>query len=142
MIDRELVTRKSLLIVRDLQALHTIATRDRTSYLSNSVDQVLVERYLERIIGRMIDVNYHLLTERGEAPPPDYHASFTRLAGIGALDPDFASRIASCAGLRNRIVHEYNELDHSKIFDALQAAIEDIPRYLTHVGEFVDRAAD
>lgn len=46
-------------------------------------------------------------------------------------------RIARCAGLRNRIVHEYDDLDPSKVFDALQAAMEDIPQYLTRVNDFI-----
>jgi hypothetical protein len=29
------------------------------------------------MIGRMIDINYHLITEAGHAPPRDYDESFT-----------------------------------------------------------------
>jgi uncharacterized protein YutE (UPF0331/DUF86 family) len=137
MIDAELVTRKILLITRDLEALGPIATKDRTSYLESRTDEILVERYLERLIGRMIDINYHLITETGHPPPPDYHASFTQLAEQGILDHEFAPRIARCAGLRNRIVHEYNELDPAKVFDALQAAVRDIPEYLAKVNKYI-----
>jgi hypothetical protein len=35
----------------------------------------------------MIDINYHVITESGGAPPADYHASFTRLAELKVLDP-------------------------------------------------------
>jgi uncharacterized protein YutE (UPF0331/DUF86 family) len=103
-IDAELVARKIVLIMRDLDALGPIAAKNRSAYLESTIDEVLVERYLERTIGWMIDINYHLLTESGHAPPPDYYASI-RLVEIGVLDREFASRIAACAGLRNRIVH-------------------------------------
>lgn len=56
------------------------------------------------------------------------------------LDREFALRIARCAGLRNRIVHEYDDLDPSKVFDALQAAMEDIPQYLARVNDFITRS--
>ena len=39
------------------------------------------------------------------------HASFTRLAELGVLDAEFARRIARAAGLRNRLVHEYEDID-------------------------------
>jgi uncharacterized protein YutE (UPF0331/DUF86 family) len=94
------------------------------------------------MIGRMIDVNYHLLIEAGEAPPPDYHQSFTRLSGLGALDRDFAVRIAACAGLRNRVAHEYDEIDPQKVFEALQTALADIPRHLRHVRDYLDRIGE
>jgi hypothetical protein len=36
------------------------------AYEQNRIDQAVAERHLERMIGRMIDVNYHLLTECNE----------------------------------------------------------------------------
>ena len=84
MIDRELVTRKMVLIAEDLRRLETLAAKEREEYLASEIDETLAERYLERMIGRMIDVNYHLLTESGEAPPRDYFESFVALSRIGA----------------------------------------------------------
>jgi len=141
MIDRELVTRKIMLVMRDLDALRPIAAQDRIAYLDNPIHEVAAERYLERMIGRMIDINYHLLTESGHPPPVDYHGSFSKLADLGVLDREFAARIAPCAGLRNRIVHEYDDLDPSKVFEALQSAVHDIPHYLAKVNEFILRQA-
>ena len=141
MIDVELITRKMALVTRDLTALGPIARKDLTSYLTSEIDEVVVERYLERIIGRMIDINYHLITEAGHPPPTDYYESFTQLAGLGILDHEFARRIAACAGLRNRIVHEYDELDPRKVHEALQAALRDIPAYLQRVSEHLARSA-
>ena len=139
MIDTELVTRKMALIVRDLDALASIANKDLAAYLASSTDEPVTERYLERLIGRMIDINYHLLTESGQLPPPDYHASFVQLAALGVLDREFASRIALSAGLRNRIAHEYDDLDPAKVFDALRVAVVDVPRYLARVSDFLAR---
>lgn len=135
MVDRELVTRKMALILTDLRAVGPIAGKSRDEYLASPVDEVLTERYLERMIGRMIDVNYHLITEAGHAPPRDYYESFTQLAKLGILTPGFASQIAACAGLRNRIVHEYDEIDPARVHEGLQAAVRDIPQYLRRVDE-------
>ena len=73
MIDAELVMRKLTLILQDLPALIALARKSPAEYLNDPIYQVLTERYLERTIGRMIDVNYHLITESGHAPPKDYH---------------------------------------------------------------------
>ena len=130
MIDAALVRRKALLITRDLADLAPLARTPLAEYLADPRDELVAERLLERIIGRMIDINYHLLTESGRPPPVDYHASFLELALLGVLQPDFARRIALCAGLRNRIVHEYNDLDPRRVHEALPVALEDIPAYL------------
>ncbi len=137
MIDKELVTRKIVLITEDLKPLEQLASRAVTDYIASPTDEVLAERYLERIIGRMIDINYHVLTESGQPPPRDYYESFTALATVGMLDRDFATRIAACAGLRNRIAHEYETIDPLRIHEALQSAVRDIPAYLRRVAEHV-----
>lgn len=138
MIDPELVTRKLVLIAEDLRRLEALARKSRQEYLASEIDEDLAERYLERMIGRMIDVNYHLLTESGEAPPRDYHESFVALSRVGALPADFARRLAPCAGLRNRIVHAYDDLDAGRVYDSLRDALVDVPAYLTGIRDFLD----
>jgi uncharacterized protein YutE (UPF0331/DUF86 family) len=137
LIDKDLITRKILLITEDLKALQELASRPVADYVASPTDEVLAERYLERIIGRMIDINYHVLSESGHPPPRDYYESFTALATVGMLDRDFATRIAACAGLRNRIAHEYETIDPLRIHEALQSAVRDIPAYLRRVAEHV-----
>lgn len=139
MIDRELVTRKMALITRDLNAVAPFAAKSLDAYLASATDEVLVERWLERMIGRMIDINYHLITESGQPPPRDYYESFIQLAPCGVLIPEFASRLAACAGLRNRIVHEYDEIDPERIYAALRVAVEEIPEYLRQVLRYLER---
>jgi uncharacterized protein YutE (UPF0331/DUF86 family) len=99
----------------------------------------VVERLLERMIGRMIDVNYHLLTEGGQPPPSDYYASFLKLAELGVVAPELARRLAPCAGLRNRLVHEYENIDPRQVFESLQRARDDIVAYVRSVETYVDR---
>jgi uncharacterized protein YutE (UPF0331/DUF86 family) len=137
-IDRELVTRKMVLISEDLRRLELLAAKGREAYLASEIDETLAERYLERMIGRMIDVNYHVLTESGEAPPRDYFESFLALSRIGVLAQDFAGRLAPCTGLRNRIVHAYDDLDAGRVYDALGAALADVPAYLAAIRRFLD----
>jgi len=137
LIDRELVTRKMVLIAEDLRRIEGLAGKGREEYLASEIDETLAERYLERMIGRMIDVNYHLLTESGEAPPRDYHESFVRLHRLGVLEADFARRLAPSAGLRNRIVHVYDDLDPGRVYDSLQSALPDVPAYLAAVRAFL-----
>ena len=139
MIDRELVTRKVTLILKDLSALTDLSRQSREAYLANPINEVLAERYLERMIGRMIDINYHLITERGQPPPKDYHESFQMLGTMGILQGEFSREIAFSAGLRNRIVHEYDEIDAAKVYEALQMAVQQLPTYLDHVNRFIEK---
>lgn len=139
MIDPTLVIRKINLISEDLNELLSLSRKSLEEYLASRVDEVLAERYLERAIGRMIDINYHLITESGHSPPSDYYQSFVKLGEFGIVPPALAHQIAACAGLRNRIVHEYDEIDPRKVYEGLRAAVQDIPQYLAHVHQYIER---
>jgi uncharacterized protein YutE (UPF0331/DUF86 family) len=138
-IDAALVDRKALLITRALADLVPLARKPLTDYLASPLDELVAERLLERIIGRMIDINYHLLTETGHPPPADYYASFTQLAMLGVYDTEFGRRIAACAGLRNRIVHEYDEIDPHRVHESLITAIGDVTTFLRAVENYLKR---
>jgi uncharacterized protein YutE (UPF0331/DUF86 family) len=140
-LDPALVTRKLLLVAADIEPLREIRDRGADAYVSSRIDQAVVERLLERAVGRMIDVNYHLITASGQPPPADYHSSFLKLTELGVLDADFARRIARAAGLRNRIVHDYDDLDPRKVFEALGDALRDVPVYLARINEYMKRAS-
>jgi uncharacterized protein YutE (UPF0331/DUF86 family) len=107
--------------------------------LKDSVNEDLAERYLERAIGRMIDINFHLITESGQVPPKDYHESFVHLSTLGVMAADLAKEMAMAAGLRNRIVHEYDDIDPERVYEALPVAVRRIPVYLDHVQRFIEK---
>ena len=137
MTDPELVSRKLVLIGKDLEDLADLSNFSEQEYLADRSNELLAERYIERIIGRMIDINFHLLTEAGQPPPPDYYQSFTRLSELGVYGRNFGEEIAKSAGLRNRIVHEYDEIDAIQVYRALKAAVKEIPQYMRAVQAFV-----
>jgi uncharacterized protein YutE (UPF0331/DUF86 family) len=139
MIDPELVNRKLLLISKDLEGLQRIADETLDAFLASATSAVLAERYIERAVGRMIDINYPLLTESGQAPPPDYYQSFVQLVTLAVYPPEFGLRIAASAGLRNRIAHEYDEIDPQRLFEAVRQSTLDVPQYMRFVHAWLER---
>lgn len=137
MVDKTLIIRKITLISKDLKALEPLVHMELDKFLQDQVNEIIAERYLERIIGRMIDINYHIITELDNPPPRDYFESFIELGKLKILPPKLATAIAQAAGLRNRLVHEYNELDEEKIYQGLQEVARDVPRYLEHIYNFM-----
>lgn len=89
-VDEKLVVRKINLILQDLKRLKSISLLAWEDYQKKIDYEILAERYLEIIIGRVIDINFHLIVESGYPPPQNYFASFTELAELKILDADFA----------------------------------------------------
>jgi len=138
-IDKKIVNRKITLISRDLKNLKEISVIPMAKYLSNDTYEALAERYLERIIGRMIDINYHILSEEHNETPIDYYNSFLMMAEKKYLSSDFAKKIAHSAGLRNRLAHEYDEIDASKVYKAVPVSLRDVPKYLDCILKHIDK---
>lgn len=134
-IDDQLITRKGKLIEEDLQKLSVYALLTETEYCNKEETQLAVERLLERIIGRLIDVNYHILKNTYQAMPLDYYDSFLAMAKYGILSEKQAREVAKATGLRNILAHEYDEVDPSKVYQAIHFALEQIPLYLKTIME-------
>jgi uncharacterized protein YutE (UPF0331/DUF86 family) len=140
----EFVERKLQLIVDDLGQL--LAFRD-TSYgdlVADPIRLAAVERIVERMVQRAIDVNEHLIStlstgEEARTTRVTYPETFLRLADLGVYDADFAQRIARSAGLRNILVHEYNDIDHRILHQAIPDALEQYHAYVNAVRAFLER---
>jgi uncharacterized protein YutE (UPF0331/DUF86 family) len=49
---------------------------------------------------------------------------------LGVVPPDLAHSLAGSAGLRNRLVHEYETIDDARVLDAITTLLETYPRYI------------
>src|SRR3989344_4643595 len=132
-IDEELINRKVTLINNDLKSLKELSKLSLKTYLSKAEYETLAERYMERIIGRMIDINYHILSEKEKEIPADFYNSFIALGKKGYLPMALADTIADSAGLRNRLAHEYDEIDSKKVFAAMISCLSGVPKYLKSI---------
>ena len=136
-LNHELVERKISLILQDLEQLQELAKLDLSQFLSDFRNEILAERFLERIIGRVIDINFHIVAEQLLSAPTDYYSSFTQLVELKILDRDSAVAYAKLAGLRNRLAHEYNGIDEKIIYKALKDLVTELPRYIEAVKNYI-----
>jgi uncharacterized protein YutE (UPF0331/DUF86 family) len=49
------------------------------------------------------------------------------MGDLGILSAELAQRLAPSAGLRNRLVHEYETLDDDRVLAAIDALLEQYP---------------
>lgn len=143
MIRREFILRKLALIADDLDRLAQLKDETLESLTADDLKLAAVERLLERIVVRAIDVNEHILSElatgEGRAARLTYRDTFLTLADVGVYSSDFAEQIARSAGLRNILVHEYNDIDHKIVHGSIQSCLRDYHRYIESLHRFVSR---
>lgn len=141
MLDKDFIKVKIELIQRDLERLqdlrdYTIDEIVKDFYKWSALKMVLVE-----IIGRAIDINSHIVIEQGslkEKAPFTYRETFLRIGEIGVMPKDFAEIIAQSAGFRNKIIHEYNELEKEKVYETVNEALEQYTKYCKYILNYVE----
>ena len=70
----------------------------------------------------MIIFACHIILFNNSTPDPTSPESFVELGRMGILDGAFSKKISYAAGLRNRIAHEYDDIDAAKLLEAAQSA--------------------
>jgi uncharacterized protein YutE (UPF0331/DUF86 family) len=121
-LDRALVRRKLAAIARNLGDLGAIQGLTLEEYRSDRFRQKGTERLLQETVEAAVDVNLHLLGAAGHPIPPDYYESFVQAGRAGLIPEDLARQLAPSAGLRNRLVHEYDAIDDAIVLEAVSEA--------------------
>lgn len=141
MLNREFVRRKIKLIQEDLGHLEPLGKYSFTELAQDPIKYSATERLLERIITRAIDVNSHCIAElaQGSEVVRSYHDTFLRLADLGVYPENFAKEIAPSAGLRNVLVHEYDQVDPRYIWQSVGKALAQYAKYCDYVIKFLEK---
>ena len=143
MVRRELVQRKLQLIAEDLGRLLGFKDASFEEITEDFVKLAAVERLLERVVMRAIDVNEHLISELGTGREEKitrltYRETFLRLAALGVYTEAFAEAIAPSAELRNILVHDYNDVDRKIVYESIHTCLEQYRQYVEYVRAFLD----
>ncbi len=93
-----------------------------------------IERILELLIMTASDIVMHLLSSRDEAAPSSYRAVFLRAGELGILSVELSRNLSLSAGLRNILVHEYEEIDYSILHQSIPAALRDFTKLIEEFG--------
>ena len=129
-IDAAIVRRKLGHIMTSLDLLGPMREVPLQEYRRRVWERKGVERVLQEAIEAALDVNAHLIAELGHDVPDDYFGGFMKLGQLGILSEELAGALAPSAGLRNRLVHEYDALDDAKILAAVGTMLDLYPRYI------------
>jgi uncharacterized protein YutE (UPF0331/DUF86 family) len=139
----EFVRRKLQLITDDLGQLATFRDISHQELVTDPIRLAAVERMIERIVLRAIDVNEHVIATSATGAEErttrlTYRETFLRLADYDVYSHEFATLIAASAGLRNILVHEYNDIDHRILHASIRTALHEYADYVTAVSAWLD----
>lgn len=132
-LDLQIITRKCNLILTDIAKLETYKNLPLSKYLEDDLIQAVTERYLEKILTRVIDINYHILTHKHLSMPKDYTDSFDLMLNFGEITKELHKNMRPAAGLRNHLSHEYDTIDPEQVYKGMQNVLKYLRQYLNHI---------
>lgn len=92
-----------------------------------------LERLIQLIVDEMVDINTHIIRYSDVKTPDDFQSSFRVLAEISIFPFDFAERIAPTVGLRNRLVHRYEEVKPELLIRIAKSEKDDFKEYVKYI---------
>lgn len=138
-IEVEIIRRKLAVIAENLAALKPIETLAKEEYIKDVYKRKATERLLQELIEAAIDINSHMIVQTGNTAPDDYYDSFIKAGELDIISSTIAEKLAPSAGLRNRLVHEYDLLEHSLVLGAVKTAAALYPRYVKEIDDYISK---
>lgn len=108
-----------------------------------SAGQILrgfVERKCQVSIECAIDANGLLISITGGAVPPSARDSFEAVHQLDAIEEEVCRRFQNTlVGFRNRLVHDYEQLDNRIVYYTARLLVTYGKRYVTNPTTYLDR---
>ena len=115
--------RRLLFIDGELSVLPEFSTMDWLEYQKNNHRRREVERLIENIMNAVIDVSKIILaSEKRSAMPETYREIVKAMGSVSPFSSGITDQLASWAGLRNILAHEYLDYRWNDIKEFLNQA--------------------
>ncbi|MDD5738933.1 MAG: DUF86 domain-containing protein [Candidatus Pacebacteria bacterium] len=105
--------------------------------LNDSEKMHIAERLCQLIVDAMIDINQHFIKELNLKISDDLQGTFYILGENNVLPKNFALKIAPVVGIRNRLVHKYDELSPKIFIESLYKDRNDFDLYAKYINEYL-----
>lgn len=103
-------------MVTSLERLREVEKRSLKAYLTDWKTMTITERLLILIVNYAIDVNRFLLQTAGVQMPNSYYETFIAVGRLRIISGRLAVQLAGTTAVRNRLEHEYDTIDQTRIY--------------------------
>ncbi len=112
-----------------LAPLKILLQQPQSKFSQDLDSQLKGERLFEIFVQIMIDVCTHIVAHSSEPTPPSYGDCMLSLSRLKVIPQDFADKCVKIVKMSNLITHQYDVVDHTILYEGLQALQQDFIRY-------------
>lgn len=139
MVNQEIIENLCISIRGYLEELNNAQDINWNKYLRDNRSRRFVERILQITIEAMIDIGQHIISDEGLREPQSYRDVFNVLAENNIIPKDELIEYEKIASFRNILVHHYEKVDDSIVYDIFKNHLVDIERYISHILVWIEK---
>ncbi|MDD4802551.1 MAG: DUF86 domain-containing protein [Syntrophomonas sp.] len=138
MCDKDRICNKLGKLYSYYEELKNFSAISLEEYKCNSVYRRAIERTMQLIVECATDINNMLLRMNGSKGASDYFNSFIDIAELNIIPVEFALEIAPSTGLRNILVHEYEEIDDAIVYRSIEMCLKHYLKYVALINKYLE----
>ena len=131
MIDEALLNKKLAFIETCVRELRELARLERLE--SDIREQRFVQHTLQLALQAALDVSSHIASARRLGEPETNRELFDLLVRDELIGPSLAPALQAMAGLRNILVHGYQQVDNAIVRDVVENHLEDLLQFVSEL---------
>lgn len=136
--EREIAEKRITFLMKYPDRLRGFESVSLDEYVNNFDYQLIAERLIQLIVEAASDINSYLLVQIYQKTPATYFESFTEAGKQGIITQELAIELAQSAGMRNRLVHLYDEINHSLVFAGIHNALRQYPIFIQKIVNYLN----
>lgn len=138
-LDKQSIQSKIARLRKNIRELGQIGKTPVKKYKNDFLLTSTTERLLQVSVQIMLDIGSHIVSEEGLGEPLEYRDIFKLLVKAKILPQKMEPSLMELTGLRNRIVHVYDEIDHSLIYQCLQNELGDMDDFVGLITKYIKK---
>ena len=137
MVDSNVVLSRVNKIRESVRRLVALAALSEKAFVADADACAIAERHLQIAVQSVIDIGNHVVADLDLGIPSDYKEIFALLAKHRIVSRPLARKLASMAGMRNVLVHDYMDVDLGLVYRTLRRDLGDFERFIAAVLKLV-----
>lgn len=138
MVSQEIITRLFSLLNRYLSELKAEQQTTWEDFSKDVKTKRFVERTLQMVIEVCFDAGNHIISDEGWPEVETNREVFIRLNEKKVISSALLENLLQMASFRNRIVHDYAEINPEIVFGILKNHLKDFESYVSEILKWID----
>jgi uncharacterized protein YutE (UPF0331/DUF86 family) len=138
-VDPQVVGARLAALDQYLRFLDESARFDLSAFTSDPWKYAAAERFLHLAIESVLDIGTHCIVGLGLPRPSTYGDILPTLVEAGIVTAETARELASIAGFRNLLVHDYTRIDRARVHAFLTSRLDGFRRFAADIARYMTR---